>query len=135
MALTVPSGRVHTDGVIAALEAAGLSVGDGSGKGLTAPYCVVYTDLGDLDGPMGDRFADAEQHFFVHSIGLDRNGAQWEADKARVALLGTPITVEGREVMYVNPEPGGSLPVQRDDDIQPPLYYAVDEYVLATTPA
>lgn len=133
MALTIPTGRTHTAAVVATLEAVGLTVGDGSGKGLTAPYAVVYADLGGLDGPMGDRYADLDQTVFVHGVGTGPEQAQWVADKARVALLTTAITVTGRSVMCV--EHVTSVPVQRDDDVTPPLYYSVDEYLLSTTPA
>lgn len=133
MALTVPSGRTHTAGVIACLQTAGLTVGDASGVGLTAPYTVVYTDLGATDGPLGDRYADLDQTLIVHGVGTGPEQAQWEADKARVALLTTAITVDGRTVLYV--EHTSSQSVQRDDDTQPPLFYAVDTYTLSTTPS
>ena len=133
MALTIPTGRTHTAGVIACLQAAGLTVGDSSGAGLTAPYTVVYGDMGALDGPLGDRFADLDQTLIVHGIGTGPEQAQWEADKARTALLSTAITVDARTVLYV--QHTSSQPVERDDDVQPPLFYAVDTYTLSTTPA
>ena len=133
MALTVPLARTQTDAVIAALRAAQLSVGDGSGVGLTAPYVVVYADLGVLDGPMGDRFADLDQTVFVHGCGTTVEQAQWAADKARVTLLTGSLALDGRAVLYVDHVT--SQPVQRDDDISPSVYFTVDQFTVSTTPA
>ena len=141
MALTVPSGREHVAAIIATLEAAGLTVGDASGKNpatgelYARPYVVVYGDLGALDGPMGDRFADLSQTVTLHGVGDGPEQAQWVGDKARVALLSDAVTVAGRATLYVAPITGATQPVQRDDDVQPPLFYAVDQYTVATTPA
>lgn len=131
--MTVASGRVQTAAVIAALEAAGLTVGDGTGAGLTGKYAVVYADLGVPDGPMGDPYADLDQTVFVHGCGSTAEQAQWVADKARTALLGSPITVADRAVLYV--DHNSSQPVARDDAISPAVFYAVDQYTVATTPA
>ena len=133
MALTVPSARTQTDAVIAALRAAQLSVGDGSGVGLTAPYVVVYADLGVLDGPMGDRFADMDQTVFVYGCGTTREQAQLVADKARTTLL-AGVTVPDRSLLYVDHVPT-SQPIRRTDDISPSVFYTVDQYTVATTPA
>lgn len=133
MALTVPSGRVQTAAVIATLQAAGLTVGDGSGAGLSGKYAVVYADLGVPDGPMGDRFADLDQTVFVHSCGSSAEQAQWVGDKTRAALLAGALSIDGRAVLYVDHVT--SQPVQRDDDISPSVFYAVDQYTVATTPA
>jgi hypothetical protein len=130
---TIPEGQPHTEAVLATLRAAGVTVGNASGAGLTSPYCVLYTDVGALDGPLGDRFADLTQTLFVHGIGTGPEQAQWEADKARVALLTMPITVAGRAVLSITHVT--SQPARRDDAVQPPLFYAVDQYRLATTPA
>lgn len=131
--LTVPSGYDHTEAVVAVLDAAGITTGNGTGKGLTVPYVVVYSDLGALDGPMGDRFADLDQALFVHGVGDGPEQAQVEADRARAVLLTNAIAVDGRAQLYLSHE--SSRPVDRDDSVAPPLFYAVDEYHLATTPA
>jgi hypothetical protein len=139
MALTIPAGQPHTAAAVATLEAAGLTVGNGSGNDpatgalYARPYVVVYGDLGALDGPLGDRFADLSQTLTVHGVGNGPEQAQWVADKARAALLTTPVTVAGRSTLYVSHTT--SQPVQRDDDVQPPLFYEVDQYTLSTTPA
>lgn len=132
MALTVPSAREHTVAVVAALIGAGLTVGNGSGAGLTTPYAVVYADLGALDGPMGDRFADLAQTLTIHYIGAGPDQAQWVADKGRAALL-AGVNVPGRALLDVVCEPAG--PVQRDDDVSPPLFLAIDLCRIATTPS
>lgn len=129
--MTVPSGRDHTAAVVATLDAAGITAGNGSGAGLSGKYAVVYTDLGTLDGPIGDRFADLAQTIFVHSIGVGPDQAQWVADKSRTALL-AGVDVPGRAPLYLVHT--SSQPVQRDDDVKPPVFYAVDVYTLSTTP-
>jgi hypothetical protein len=131
--MTVPVARTHTAAIVAVLEAAGLTVGNGSGIGLTAPYVVVYSDSGAVDGPLGDRFADLDQTVILHSVGTGPEQAQWVADKARTALLGSTPTVTGRTVLYV--DHADSQPLYRDDDVTPPLYLAVDTYTFSTTPA
>jgi hypothetical protein len=133
MALTIPQGRPHTAAVVTTLETAGLTVGDGTGAGLTTPYVVVYTDSGDVDGPLGDRYADLTQTVFIHAVGTGPEQAQWAADKARAALLTTAVTVAGRTVLYLDHVT--SVPVRRDDSIRPPLFLAIDQFALATTPA
>jgi len=133
MALIVPEGRTHTDAAIACLEAAGLTVGDASGSNLAKPYLVIYGDQGTLDGPMGDRFADLNQTLTVHGVGDGPQQAQWVGDKARAALLSTPVDVTDRAVLYLTHLT--TVPIQRDDSIQPPIFYTVDQYALATTPA
>lgn len=129
--MTIPSGRAHTAAVVAALDAAGISTGNGIGANLSGKYAVVYSDLGALDGPLGDRFADLEQTIFVHSVGVGPDQAQWVADKSRTTLL-AGVDVPGRA--RLNLVHTSSQPVQRDDDVKPPVFYAVDIYTLSTTP-
>jgi hypothetical protein len=86
-----------------------------------------------MDGPLGDRYADLEQTAIFHGIGLSREQAAWVIKQARTLLLMTAVTVDGRRTLYINCRPAS--PVQRDEDVQPPLFYAVDEYTFATTPA
>lgn len=132
MTLTIPTSRPVTAALKAALEAANLRVGEGTGKGLTAPFSVLYPASPDLDGPMGDRYADADHTVMIHHVGDGPEQAEWQADQAAAALL-PGVTVDGRTVLYVTRE--NSQPVQRDDALSPPLYYLVDTYVVATTPA
>jgi hypothetical protein len=132
MTLTVPTSRPVTIALLAALTDAGLTAAEGTGKGLTAPYSVLYPSSPDLDGPLGDRYADAEHTVMVHHVGAGPEQAEFQSDQVAAAWL-PGLTVTGRSVLYVDRT--DSQPVQRDDDTSPPLYYVVDTYVVATTTA
>lgn len=130
--LTVPTSRPVTAALLQALDDADLTAAEGTGEGLTAPYSVLYPSSPDLDGPIGDKYADAEHTVMVHHIGTGPEQAEWLADQVAAALL-PGVAVPGRDLLYVTRE--DSQPVQRDEDVKPPLYYVVDTYVVATTPA
>ncbi|HET7386849.1 MAG TPA: hypothetical protein VFJ19_09340 [Nocardioidaceae bacterium] len=127
----IPQARPHTDALLAALRAAGLTVGDATGTGLTAPYSVLYTDEGSLDGSLGDRFSDLTMTAVLHSFGAGRQQAQWGVDKARAAVL-AGVSVPGRNTLYVTQL--ASQPVTEDTDVTPSLFLAIDVYRFATTP-
>lgn len=133
MTLTVPASRPVTAALKQALADAGLTVAEGTGKGLTAPFTVLYPSSPDLDGPIGDRYADADHAVMMHHVGTGPEQAEFQADKAAAVLLQPGLEVAGRTVMYVTRE--DSQPVQRDDDLDPPLYFITDTYVVATTPS
>lgn len=130
--MTVAVIRDHTDAVIAALEATGLTVGDADANGLTAPYAVVYQIpggrmYGSLDAP----FDDAELVYQVTCVGTTREQAEWVTDKAMALLNGFSVT--GRSVALVMPEGGPGI--RRDDDVQPPMYYSTPRFTIKTTPS
>lgn len=127
----IATSRPVTRGVQAALDAAGIRNGVGSRQGLALPCTVLYPAPPGLGGPLGDRFADGEHTVFLHHVGVGAEQVERQADLAAAALLGSDITVEGRTVMQVRRET--AQPVQRDDNVDPPLFYAVDQYVLSTT--
>jgi hypothetical protein len=133
-----PPGRPHTAGVIAALRAVGLLVGDAIAPVATGAqkWAVVYGGgVGLLSGTMRDERTDASPVIQVTSVGTTAEQSEWVADKARATLLARPTTVAvaGRKVLSVSVE--ASQPTRRDDDVFPPLYYGVDLYRIATTPA
>lgn len=125
--------RTHTDGVIAALEAAGLTVGDADGEALSPPYCVVYSipggsRSGNLDAP----YDDADFVYQVTCVGTTREQAEWVTDKATVTLL-NGLSVTGRSIALVSPD--GNPGVRPDYDISPPLFYSTPRFTLKSTPA
>ena len=134
--MTIPSARAHTAGVVGALEAGGLSVGVGIAPDPpTLPYVVLYpSGLSRLDGPMSDMHADARPVMQVTSVGSTVEQVEWARDKAAQALLAGTVTIAGR-VLCAAVELETSQPVQRDDDVSPPLFFAADIYRFHTTPA
>ena len=128
--MATPTLRLHTDAVIAALEADGLTVGDATGEGLTTPYVVVYRISGTRDGEADAPEDRAELVFQITCVGTGRKQAEWVQDKAEAALRS--ITVAGRSVrVYVDSDG----PVSRDDDTPVPLFYSTPRYRLWTTPS
>lgn len=134
------SSRTLTGGVIAALEAGGLTVGDGvakrfTGSGwedLTAPFAIVYPISGISEGPAGrGRNDDAVSTVQVTYVGVTREQAEWLRDKGRTALA-AGVTVDGRHVFLTDLEDQG---VRRNDALPTPEFYAVDRYPLWHTPS
>lgn len=98
------------------------------------PYAVLHQGVTvDVDGPVSDPNADAANEYQVTSVGLTRASASVIADRAKTALLTTPLTVAGRHVQLV--EWTGGRPADRDDDTTPPLFYVIDLYSVTTSPA
>ncbi len=123
----------HAAAVVAVLAGTGRPVGDASAPAGLPPYCIVYDIAGgDLDGPLGDPYADVDWPFQVTCVGRLADEARRMADKVRVAL-DAPVTVAGRAVRVV-PD-GGLGPVARDDETAgPPLWYCTPRFRLYTTP-
>lgn len=131
--MTLPIVREHTDAVIAALQATGLTVGDSQAPAGAPPYGVVYPiSGGDSYGTLGDRNGDAELVYQVTCVGSSRKQAEWVADKA-LGLLAGFAAPTGRSVPLVALE---SMPgIQRDDEKSPPLFYATPRFRVFSTPS
>lgn len=131
----------HALAVIASLEAAGLTVGDGvaprdgSPPRIVAPCVVVHmVPGGAIDGTAGDPDGWADARFQLTCVGRVAAEARYTADLADSALGDNPPTVDGRKVRRVRPvEPWGR--VERDNDVTPPLFYATRTWGLWTFPA
>lgn len=143
--VTIPAVSPVTDAVVAALEDAGLTVGDGEkpagagwagqpGQSAYAPYVVVYSMLGGTtEGPMDDPNADARSVVQLTSVGGSRRQAEWLGDRARAALMSGSLAVAGRKVALVLIDVlGGAV---RDDDSDPAIYYVPERYRILSTPA
>jgi hypothetical protein len=134
MTLSITDPRTATDAVISALASTGKQIGDGVAPGAAVfPYAVV-TPLADVgyDGPINDGQADVEMTWQVTSVGQNREQAQWMQDACRDALINGTLAITGRSVMKVDLSGGSG--VERDDDFQPPLFYAVDVFEIMLTP-
>jgi hypothetical protein len=94
-------------------------------------YAVLHFAPGrSIAESLADRRTDYEGLFQVTCVGPDEERCLWVADKARKALHG-PLAVGGRTVW--RPEELGGPPVQRDDDVTPPLFYVPIQYQLRST--
>lgn len=135
---TAPDVLPHLDAVQAALEAASLTVyvgGAPTGAGWVPPdkFCVLYPDAGMA---VRASLADDRTHFDstmqVTCVGSDVERALWVASRVRQALA-APLTVVGRSCWPA--EDLGGPPVQRDDDVTPPVYFVPVRYRICSTPA
>ena len=96
----------------------------------TLPYAVVYPRSEDIDPDRLGNLSEARDATFfewqVTSVGSDLIQALWMVQKVRDALIAfTPVVSRDAfgkcELAQVNA-------VQRDDSVQPPLFYGVDEF-------
>ncbi|MEV5138428.1 hypothetical protein AB0K71_05720 [Streptomyces syringium] len=122
------------DAVHAALTGAGLVVGLG-GAPAPVPASQIYVALHVAPGTVGreslaDARTDFELVFQVTCVGPTQEKCLWAAQRTRSALHG-PVVVAGRTAW--RPEELGGPPVQRDDDVSPPLYFLPVQYRLRTT--
>lgn len=133
MSLSVPSRLGCSDAVVAHLAAAGVPVGQARAPaGAAGPYGVVYDGGGPgLSGPVADPYADAAHRMVVHALGASQQEALAIADLFRRRMLAAALAVPGRVVQRVDLE--SSAPALRDDDVHPPLWDAVETYLIYTT--
>ncbi|MGW4505692.1 hypothetical protein ACWENO_13735 [Streptomyces sp. NPDC004436] len=132
--MAAPDIKPHIDAVKAALAGVGLAVGD-AGKPSTVPstgiYAAVYFDPGrSLTESLADQRTDFALTFQVTYVGPTAEKALWAAQKGREALH-APLPVAGRKAW--RPEELGGPPVDRDDDVSPPLYFLPVQYRLQST--
>jgi hypothetical protein len=108
-------------------------VGDGRAPAGGFPYTVVYSlDDEAVDGPFNDWEADVTHTIQLTTVGETPEQARMLQDANRAAMH-TLAAPAGREVSQVRRS--GGMPVERDPEEQPPLFYAVDVWAVVTTPA
>lgn len=132
MSVATPTALPHVDAVLAALTAVGVTTYLG-GAPLGAPdkYAVVYPDPGmAVRESLADVRSDFTATVQVTCVGTTAERALWVADKVRLGLS-APLVVAGRASW--RPEELGGPPVQRDDDVTPPLYFLPVQYRLQST--
>lgn len=130
--MSLPLVREHTDAVIDMLEGLSLTVGDGEApKDADPPYLTVYAiSGGSRRGPLARPSDDADLIYQVSCTGVSRQQAEWLADRAQ-ALLGG-LDVPGRRILHISLESHGG--VQRDDDIDPPVFTSTPRFRIISTP-
>lgn len=142
MVFTTISTRTFTDAVLTRLQSnsEGLDVGDAEkpvSPSPALPYAVLYPTVspeligegGPLDDPSAHRIIEWE----LVSVGQTRIQAQWCSDIMRTVLQSSSLTVAGRNVWRVDVEALGEI--ERDDDLEPPLFYATDSIAIPSTPS
>lgn len=136
--MTTPAVLPHVDAVTSALTAASLTVyvgGAPPGVSPTAstPYVVLYPEPGrSVAASLGDNRVDFSAVVQLTCVGLTAEQAMSVSDRA-MAALSVVLTVTGRASW--KPEALDGQPVQRDDDISPPVYYAPSRYRLRSIPS
>lgn len=99
-------------------------------------YVVVYPDTGPRSR---DRLAavssKATLRFQLTSVGLTRDNAQAIADLADAAVCDYRLTVPGWAPAPISADESLAVPVRPDNDVSPPVFYAVTQYLLTAVPA
>lgn len=135
--MTAPAVLPHVDAVTTALTGAGLTVylgGAPSGVSPTpaAPYVVLYPDPGRAEtASLADDRVNFSAVVQLTCVGLTAEQVMSVSDRT-MAALAVVLTVTGRASW--KPESLDGQPVQRDDDVVPPNYYAVARYRLRSIP-
>ncbi len=118
--------RLLTNAVLTRLKTntASMKIGDGQAPADdTRPYAVLYA-LDDAER-VGDMSAAVDVtgwfEFQITSVGDTREQAEWLADLLRTHILAVKLTPSGF-VMFPWRNVVTNLP-ERDDDVQPPLFY------------
>ncbi len=135
--MTTPAVLPHVDAVTTALETAGLTVyiggaPPGVSPTATTPYVVLYPEPGRaVAASLGDNRTDFSAVVQLTCVGLTAGQAMSVSDRA-IAALSVVLAVAGRASW--KPEPLDGQPVQRDDDVVPPCFYAPSRYRLRSIP-
>lgn len=104
-------------------------------QGLVDAYAVAYPiGAQEFDGSMAaeDVQGDCWPLTQVTYVGRTRDHADQLRTHVRNQLLGQAPTVAGRLVGPLRLD--SELPVRRDEDAQPPVFYAIDRYRCYSTP-
>lgn len=136
----VATSSAVTDAYLTALRTLGRPVGDAvkppspnPAPKSFYPYGVLYVGTVRLEGTYVDPYEDGLHRLQVTSVGLDRAGAESLRDQVRPILLDGTIDINGHAAVWA--ELVSSLPIVRDDDVTPALFYAVDVVNVLVTPA
>jgi hypothetical protein len=143
--MTTPALAAHTSALLERLATTGLPVGDAraprdggwqgaEGSSSFRTYLVLYPLDVMRAGPnaaLQGRYTQPQLRYQVTTVGLDRHATQVGADLAAAALLDTTLDIDGwSTVLLVHDESSG---VERDEDVNPPLFFVADRYRLETS--
>ena len=126
--------RLLTNAVLTAARTTGRTIGDGQAPASSSrPFGVVYAlYVAERDGPMSDDTADGWWQYQVTAVGDTREQAEGLADELEAAILGATLTASGYVVGPV--KRADRFPLERDDDVQPPLFYQTITFSIFVTP-
>ena len=127
--------RAHANAVLALAQAGAVTVYDTAAPALPAyPYAVLRFDSGRRVRSALTAVSDTlTETVTCTSVGLDRVQSQWVAEKVTALLLDVRPVVAGRTCAPL--EHLDTQPSRRDDDVAPPLFYAVDLFRFISVPA
>lgn len=131
----VAESKPVTDAYLVALEATDRPIGDAKkpkGQAELYPYGILYAGTARLDGSALEPFEDGLHRLQLTSVGLTRESVEWLRDRGRTILLDRSITIDGHRVTWA--ELVTSLPVERDDDVDPSVFRGVDVVNVFVTP-
>ncbi|WP_263165399.1 hypothetical protein [Streptomyces sp. SCSIO ZS0520] len=131
--MSVPDVLPVVDAVRAALTTVGLTVYVGGAPDKAGPmYAVLYPDPGTaVRQSLADDRGGLDSLMQITCVGTTVERALWVAARARSGLA-APLVVAGRSCWL--PEDLGGPPVQRDDDVTPPLFFVPVQYRLMSVP-
>lgn len=143
--MVVAAAAPHTTAVSAALVTAGLLVGRGQkpagsgwqgepGDSVFEPYVVLYPSPGStaqeaLCGP--DDYLDYRVQ--ATCVAATQPGAEAVADTVKTALVGVRLAVTGRSLRPFQID--SDRPASRDDQVSPPVHYAILQLACRSGPA
>lgn len=142
--MTVAPARIHTTAFVEALQGAGLVVGRGEKPGgsgwqgepgdtVFVPYVVLYPSPGTTDGDLCDPHEYLDYQVQATCVAATQEGVEAVADIVKAALVGVRLTVTGRSLYPC--QIVADRPASRDDQVSPPVHYAIVQLSCRSGPA
>lgn len=125
-----------TAAVAASLTTAGVLVGVGKRPAPdgTKPFVVIWPDVGVRSANTMKANDGRAETWVCHCFGYTEDSAVVVEAKLAAAVYALHRTVAGGRLVQW-PEQLSSLPLSRDDDVNPPLFDLTVEWRLSTTPS
>lgn len=142
--MSVATSRPHTDAVEERLTTAGVLVGRGKkpdgggwqgepGTSEFRRYVVLFPSAGTTDGDLGDPHEYLDYRVQATCVAALQEGAEDLAGTVLTTLVGVRLTVTGRALYPFQVD--SSSPATRDDQVAPPVHYAVVQLSCRSGPA
>lgn len=134
MTAPVVDARPLIEAIEAAVEAQGLPIGNGRKPAASPGDAYVIGWFGS--GTITDRSLRSRDGFSLpvtfQVYGFDPDSIQWAIPRLRTAVLGLHGAVAGgRKLLMPVHSPGPDM--DRDDDVDPPIFWQVDEWRFPTS--
>lgn len=125
--------RAHTAAVLSLIDNVTVFLSRAPG-GTTPPYVVLHPDQGNASATsLGGDSDWRPWRFQTTCVGSTPEQTQWAAERVEGNLLDVTPTVTGRKCSPIRKET--SIPIDRDEDVQPPVFIARDTWVHSSIPA